>query len=175
MALETFGSLNVLVNNAGIYSRTPIVESSLKEFQKILDVNLNGVFLGTKHAIPAMIESGGGSIINISSTAGIVGNMGSGSYGASKGGVRSFTKYTAIQHAKHNIRANSVHPGPIDTEMISENISSSEGRALSESKIPLGRIGNIEDVAMGVLYLASDESSFVTGSELIIDGGLTAH
>ena len=175
MALETFGSLNVLVNNAGIYSRTPIVESSLKEFQKILDVNLNGVFLGTKHAIPAMIESGGGSIINISSTAGIVGNTGSGSYGASKGGVRSFTKYTAIQHAKHNIRANSVHPGPIDTEMISENISSSEGRALSESKIPLGRIGDIKDVAMGVLYLASDESSFVTGAELIIDGGLTAH
>ena len=175
MSLETFGSLNVLVNNAGIYSRTPIVKSSLKEFQKILNVNLNGVFLGTKHSIPAMIKSGGGSIINISSTAGIVGNTGSGAYGASKGAVRSFTKYTAIQHAKDNIRANSVHPGPIDTEMISENLSSSEGRALSESKIPLGRIGSTEDVALGVLFLASDESSFVTGAELVIDGGLTAH
>ena len=94
---------------------------------------------------------------------------------ASKGAVRSFTKYTAIQHAKDNIRANSVHPGPIDTEMISENLSSSEGRALSESKIPLGRIGSIEDVALGVLFLVSDESSFVTGAELVIDGGLTAH
>ena len=175
IGLETFGSLNVLVNNAGIYSRTPIIESSLEEFQKILSVNLNGVFLGTKYVIPAMLESGGGSIINISSTAGLVGNTGSGAYGASKGGVRSFTKYTAIQHAKDKIRANSIHPGPIDTEMISENLSSPKGRALSESKIPLGRIGTIEDVALGVLFLASDESSFVTGAELIIDGGLTAH
>jgi NAD(P)-dependent dehydrogenase (short-subunit alcohol dehydrogenase family) len=177
-AIETasrrFGSLDVLVNNAGIYSRTPIVDSSLNEFQRILNVNLSGVFLGTKHAIPAMIKSGGGSIVNISSTAGLVGNAGSGAYGASKGGVRSFTKYTAVQHAKDSIRANSVHPGPIETEMISKNISTPEGRSLSESRIPLGRIGDIKDVAMGVLFLASDESSFVTGAELVIDGGMTA-
>ena len=97
--VEFFGKLDILVNNAGIYSRVPIENASVDEFDHILEVNLRGVFLGTKHAIPAMRTSGGGSIINISSTAGIVGNVGSGAYGASKGGVRSFTKYTAIQHA----------------------------------------------------------------------------
>ena len=121
-----------------------------------------------------MRTSGGGSIINISSTAGIVGNVGSGAYGASKGGVRSFTKYTAIQHASEGIRANSVHPGPIDTDMISDNLSTAEGRKSTESRIPMGRVGSIEDVAMGVLFLATDESSYMTGSELVIDGGMTA-
>ena len=103
-----------------------------------------------------------------------MGNTGSGAYGASKGGVRAFTKYTAVQHAADGIRANSVHPGPIETAMIADNLSTPEGRALSESRIPLGRIGRIEDVAMGVLFLASDESSYMTGSELVIDGGITA-
>ncbi|SVA47660.1 uncharacterized protein METZ01_LOCUS100514 [marine metagenome] len=173
-ATNLFGNLDILVNNAGIYSRVPIREASEKEFDRILSVNLKGVFLGTKQSIPAMIASGGGSIINISSTAGLVGNTGSGAYGASKGGVRALTKYTAVQHAVDRIRANSVHPGPIETEMIADNLSTPEGRALSESRIPLGRIGRIEDVAMGVLFLASDESSYMTGSELVIDGGITA-
>ena len=172
--VEFFGKLDILVNNAGIYSRVPIENASVEEFDHILEVNLRGVFLGTKHAIPAMRTSGGGSIINISSTAGIVGNVGSGAYGASKGGVRSFTKYTAIQHAFEGIRANSVHPGPIDTDMISDNLSTAEGRKSTESRIPMGRVGSIEDVAMGVLFLATDESSYMTGSELVIDGGMTA-
>ena len=172
--VEFFGKLDILVNNAGIYSRVPIENASVEEFDHILEVNLRGVFLGTKHAIPAMRTSGGGSIINISSTAGIVGNVGSGAYGASKGGVRSFTKYTAIQHASEGIRANSVHPGPSDTDMISDNLSTTEGRKSTESRIPMGRVGSIEDVAMGVLFLATDESSYMTGSELVIDGGMTA-
>ena len=171
---NTFGGIDALVNNAGIYSRTPIVSTSKEEFQRIVDVNLQGTFLGTKSVIPIMRDCGGGSIVNISSTAGLVGNMGSGAYGASKGGIRSLTKYTAIQHAKDNIRVNSVHPGPIDTKMISDNLSTPEGRASSLSRIPLGRIGNITDVAMCVLFLCSDESSYITGSEIVIDGGLTA-
>jgi len=174
IAITHFKNLHVLVNNAGIYSRVPIEKASSDEFSRILDVNLKGVFLGTKHAIPAMRASGGGSIINISSTAGLVGDMSGGAYGASKGGVRSLTKFTAIQCAKDGIRANSVHPGPIETDMIAENLSTPEGRRASESRIPLGRIGNIYDVAMGVLFLASDESSYMTGSELVIDGGMTA-
>ena len=174
MCEKRFGHIDGLVNNAGIYSRTPIVSTTKEEFQRILEVNLQGVFLGTKYIIPVMKYSGGGSIVNISSTAGLVGNIGSGAYGASKGGIRSLTKYTAIQHARDNIRANSVHPGPIDTEMISENLSTPEGRALSLSRIPLGRIGTIADVAMGVLFLCSDEASYITGSEIVIDGGLTA-
>ena len=172
--IEKYQSLTVLVNNAGIYSRIPIEEASSEEFDLIMAVNLKGVFLGTKYSIPEMRHSGGGSIINISSTAGLVGNQGGGAYGASKGGVRLFTKFTAIQHAPDNIRANSVHPGPIDTDMIADNISTPEGRQNSISRIPLGRIGTIEDVAMGVLFLASDESSYMTGSELVIDGGITA-
>lgn len=172
--INTFGRIDALVNNAGIYSRTPIVSTSKEEFQRIVDVNLQGTFLGTKSVIPIMTDCGGGSIVNISSTAGLVGNMGSGAYGASKGGIRSLTKYTAVQHAKDKIRANSVHPGPIDTKMISDNLSTPEGRASSLSRIPLGRIGNITDVTMCVLFLCSDESSYITGSEIVIDGGLTA-
>tara|TARA_Y100000590_G_scaffold98568_1_gene112192 strand:+ start:1506 stop:2258 length:753 start_codon:yes stop_codon:yes gene_type:complete len=172
--MEKYQSLDILVNNAGIYSKVPIEEASDEEFDLIMSVNLKGVFLGTKYAIPEMRHSGGGSIINISSTAGLVGNQGGGAYGASKGGVRLFTKFTAIQHASDNIRANSVHPGPIDTDMIADNLSTPEGRQNSISRIPLGRIGTIEDVALGVLFLASDESSYMTGSELVIDGGITA-
>ena len=172
--MEKYQSLDILVNNAGIYSKIPIEKASDEEFDLIISVNLKGVFLGTKYAIPEMRNSGGGSIVNISSTAGLVGNQGGGAYGASKGGVRLFTKFTAIQHASDNIRANSVHPGPVDTDMIADNLSTAEGRQNSISRIPIGRIGTIEDVAMGVLFLASDESSYMTGSELVIDGGITA-
>ena len=172
--LNTYGRLDVLINNAAIYKRTPIVQTGLDEWNQIMDINSTGVFLGTKHAVPAMQKSGGGSIINISSTAGLVGSERGSAYGASKGSVRLFTKYTAIQHAGDGIRANSIHPGPIDTEMISDNISTPEGRAQSEARVPLGRIGTVMDVAYGALFLASDESSFMTGSELVIDGGVTA-
>ena len=150
--MEKYQSIDILVNNAGIYSKVPIEEASDEEFDLIMSVNLKGVFLGTKYAIPEMRHSGGGSIINISSTAGLVGNQGGGAYGASIGVVRLFTKFTAIQHASDNIRANSVHPGPIDTDMIADNLSTPEGRQNSISRIPLGRIGTIEDVALGVLF-----------------------
>ena len=173
-ALNTYGRLDILINNAAIYKRTPIVQTDLDEWNQIMDINSTGVFLGTKHAVPAMQKSGGGSIINISSTAGLVGSERGSAYGASKGSVRLFTKYTAIQHAEDGIRANSIHPGPIDTEMIKENISTPEDRAESEARVPLGRIGTVMDVAYGALFLASDESSFMTGAELVIDGGVTA-
>ena len=172
--LNTYGRLDILINNAAIYKRTPIVQTDLDEWNQIMDINSTGVFLGTKHAVPAMQKSGGGSIINISSTAGLVGSERGSAYGASKGSVRLFTKYTAIQHAEDGIRANSIHPGPIDTEMIKENISTPEDRAESEARVPLGRIGTVMDVAYGALFLASDESSFMTGAELVIDGGVTA-
>lgn len=173
-AVETFGKLNVLINNAGIYSRTPIEETSEDEWDRIMEVNTKGVFLGTKHSIQAMRDAGGGSIVNLSSTAGLVGSARGSAYSTSKGGVRLFTKNTAIQLAKDGIRANSVHPGPIDTEMIAGNIGTPEGLAASISRIPLGKVGTVDDVAYGVLFLASDESSYMTGSELVIDGGITA-
>lgn len=173
-AVETFGKLDILVNNAAIYSRIPIEHASEEEWDSIIDINLKGVFLGTKHSIGAMREAGGGSIINISSTAGLVGSPRGGAYSASKGGVRLFTKNTAIQHAADGIRANSIHPGPIDTAMIADNIGTPEGLAESVSRVPLGRVGTVEDVAYGVLFLASDEASYMTGSELVIDGGITA-
>ena len=172
--LQTYGRLDILVNNAAIYRRTPIVDTEVEEWRQIMEINSTGVFLGTKHAIPAMRRSGSGSIINISSTAGLVGSGRGSAYGASKGSVRLFTKYTAIQHATENIRANSIHPGPIDTEMIADNIGTPEGRAESEARVPLGRIGTVMDVAYGALFLASDESSYMTGGELVIDGGVTA-
>ncbi len=172
--LNTYGRLDILINNAAIYMRTPIVQTDLDEWNRIMDINSTGVFLGTKRSVPAMQKSGGGSIINISSTAGLVGSERGSAYGASKGSVRLFTKYTAIQHAGDGIRANSIHPGPIDTDMIADNISTPEGRAESEGRVPLGRIGTVMDVAYGALFLASDESSFMTGAELVIDGGITA-
>ena len=172
--LETYGRLDILINNAAIYSRTSIVDTDLEEWRRIMEINSTGVFLGTKHAVPAMQRSGGGSIINISSTAGLVGSARGSAYGASKGSVRLFTKYTAIQHAADSIRANSIHPGPIDTEMIAENLSTPDGRAESESRVPLQRIGTVMDVAYGALFLASDDSSYMTGAELVIDGGVTA-
>ncbi len=174
-AEQTYGKLNVLINNAGILNRKKIEETTEDDLDLILAVNLKGVFLGTKHAIPAMRRTGGGSIINISSIAGLVGSPhGSPSYTATKGGVRLFTKSIAVQHAKDNIRCNSVHPGPIETPMIQESLDDPEERAMRLQRTPLGRIGKVEDIAYGVLYLASDESSFVTGSELVIDGGATA-
>ena len=138
-------------------------------------VNAKGVFLGTKCAIPAMRTAGGGSIVNISSTAGLVGAPGgTAAYSATKGAVRLFTKSTAIQHARENIRCNSVHPGPIVTDMIKEMLDDRAAWEQRLRRLPMGRAGTAEEVAYGVLYLASDESSYVTGAELVIDGGTTA-
>jgi cyclopentanol dehydrogenase len=174
-AVRRYSKLNVLVNNAGILFRKGIEDTTEDDWDRIMAVNVKGVFLGTKHAIPAMRQAGGGAIINISSTAGLVGNpYGSSAYTATKGAVRLFTKATAVQHAKDHIRCNSVHPGPIDTDMIRETLEDPVLREERLRRIPLRKIGRPEDVAYGVLYLASDESSFVTGSELVIDGGSTA-
>ena len=174
-AVQTYGKLTVLVNNAGILLRAKIEAMSEAQWDRIMAVNAKGVFLGTKHAIPAMRQAGGGSIVNISSTAGLVGSPGeTAAYIASKGAVRLFTKATAIQHAKENIRCNSVHPGPIATDMIRDMLESPEMLQARMRRLPMGRVGAPEDVAYGVLYLASDESSYVTGSELVIDGGTTA-
>ena len=174
-AVQRYGKLDVLVNNAGILLRKSIEAMTVEEWDRIMAVNLKGVFLGTKAAIPAMRRAGGGSIINISSTAGLVGSPGeTAAYIATKGGVRLFTKATAIQHAKDNIRCNSVHPGPVATEMIRDTLEDPDLWAQRLRRLPMGRAATTEDVAYGVLYLASDESSYVTGSELVIDGGTTA-
>jgi cyclopentanol dehydrogenase len=174
-AVNQYGKLNVLVNNAGILLRGRIEETSEDDWDRIMAVNVKGVFLGTKHAIPAMRQAGGGSIINISSTAGLVGSPGeTAAYTATKGAVRLFTKATAIQHARDNIRCNSVHPGPIATDMIKEMLENQAQWEQRLRRLPMGRVGSPEDIAYGVLYLASDEASFVTGSELVIDGGTTA-
>lgn len=170
-----FGKLDILVNNAGIFKQATVEDTSEQLWDEIMNINAKGVFLGTKAAIPVMRETGGGSIINISSVAGLIGSANSAAYGSSKGAVRLLTKATAIQYAKEGIRANSVHPGVIDTPMTAPNLLADEAsRQRSISRHPLGRVGTAEDVAYGVLFLASDESSFMTGSELVIDGGLTA-
>ena len=174
-AVSSYGKLDVLVNNAGIWRRGRVEDTTVEDWDAIQNVNSKGVFLGTKAAIPEMRKAGGGSIINISSTAGLVGGPRSTAYTASKGAVRLFTKATAIQYAGESIRANSIHPGPIDTEMIHQ-VWQGEDNSREESiaRTPLGRVGTVDDIAYGVLFLASDESSFMTGSELVIDGGSTA-
>ncbi|HIM49040.1 MAG TPA: glucose 1-dehydrogenase, partial [Dehalococcoidia bacterium] len=174
-ATSSFSKLDILVNNAGIWRRGRVEDTTVEDWDMILDVNAKGVFLGTKLAIPEMRKAGGGSIINISSTAGLVGGPRSSAYTASKGAVRLFTKATAVQYAQEGIRANSIHPGPIDTPMIQQVWHGEEqSREAALARTPLGRIGTPEDIAYGVLFLASDESSFMTGSELVIDGGSTA-
>ena len=139
-----------------------------------MSVNATGVFLGTRAAIPAMRRSGGGSFINMSSVAGLVGSRTQTVYNASKGAVRLLTKSTAVQYAPEGIRANSVHPGVIETDMLNEVLRNEDERATRIASTPIPRFGTPEDVAHGVLFLASDESSYVTGAELVIDGGLTA-
>jgi NAD(P)-dependent dehydrogenase (short-subunit alcohol dehydrogenase family) len=170
-----YGKLDVLVNNAGIGGGNRIEDTTLADWERIMAVNSTGVFLGTRAVIPAMRRAGGGSIVNISSQLGLVGTDNSSpEYQASKGAVRLLTKATAIQYAKDGIRANSVHPGPIVTAMTERRRANPETYRLTVSRIPLGRYGQPLEVALGVLYLASDEASFVTGSELVIDGGWTA-
>ena len=174
-AVSRYGKLDILVNNAGITIRKNVEETTSEDWDRIMAINAKGVFLGIKEAIPAMRRGGGGSIVNISSTAGLVGSPYSGaSYAASKGAVRLLTKSTAIQYAKEGIRCNSVHPGLLETPMTEDMLADAAHREERTQRIPLGRIGTAEDVAYGVLYLASDEASFITGSELVIDGGATA-
>jgi NAD(P)-dependent dehydrogenase (short-subunit alcohol dehydrogenase family) len=177
-----FGKLDVLVNNAGIAITGPIVDMTLENWRKQQAINLDGVFLGVKHAIPLMAASGGGSIVNISSVAGLKGSANLAGYCATKGGVRLFTKAAAMEcaNANNHIRVNSVHPGIIETPIWNAIIlpgSPAGANApnldeMSKTVVPIGVKGIPEDIAQGVLYLASDESRYVTGSELVIDGGL---
>ena len=174
VAVDRFGKLDILVNNAGIARINNVEDTTSDEWDLVMDINAKGVFLGTKAAIPEIRKAGGGSIVNISSIAGLTGGRTS-SYAASKGAVRLLTKSSAIQYAGEGIRCNSVHPGVIETPMTTPMmLNTQEGRDLNASRHPLGRVGQPEDIAYGVLFLASDESSFMTGSELVIDGGLTA-
>ncbi len=178
-AMERFGRLDVLVNNAGIAGpRLDLIAHSLEDWRRILSVNLDGVFLGLRHAGPAIAKGGGGSVINLSSVLGKVALPGAAAYCASKGGVLMLTKAAALEWAPLNIRVNSIHPGFIDTPMLAEAVQQAEDpivtRQLFVSRHPLGRLGVAREIADGVVFLASDESSFITGSELVIDGGYTA-
>jgi len=165
-AVQRFGSLNVLVNNAGIVNGNLLVDFELSEWQKIIDINLTGTFLGMQAATPAMIEAGGGSVINISSVEGMRGSPGLHGYTATKFAVRGLTKSTALELAQYGIRVNSIHPGLIRTPM-------TEGIPADFLQIPLGRAADPSEVSALVTYLASDESSYSTGAEFVIDGGLT--
>lgn len=177
-----FGRLNILVNNAGVaLPPAPVTELSLDAWRRVMAVNADGVFLGTKHALPLLRESGGGSIVNVSSIAGIHPSANASAYAASKGAVRLFTKAVALEcaAARDGVRVNSIHPGLIDTAIwesllpaTAEGVSRGAAlEALAASAIPLGRVGEVEEIAAGVLWLASDESSYMTGGELVIDGG----
>lgn len=176
---ERFGGLDVLVNNAGVGGGGVFIdEMELEVWRHCLAVNLDGVFLGVKHGIRAMIRTGRGSIINTSSILGVVGLPRTANYAASKGGVRLLTKAAAVECAarKLDIRVNSIHPGFIETPLVAGAIQQRgpEMREMIESLQPTGEMGRPDDIANGVLYLASDESRFVTGSELVIDGGYLA-
>ena len=178
--VQAFGRLDVLVNNAGVGLTMPVTETTLKGWRRVMAVNTDAVFLGTRTAMRAMRETGGGSIVNISSIYGIVVAANVGAYAASKGAVRLFTKVAAVEAAQAgwNIRVNSVHPAFIDTPMVRRHTDLSADPEQSRQKVaqahPMGRLGRPEEIAEGILYLASDASSFMTGSELVIDGGYTA-
>lgn len=178
--VKTFGRLDILVNNAGVGWFGDVEHTTLESWRSLLSVNLDGVFLGMKHAIPPMRSAGGGSIINLSSIEGLVGDARTAAYNASKGGVTILTKSAALYCAREGtgIRVNSVHPGYVWTPMVEKGIASTpnpeETKRAIEALHPVGHMGRPIDIAYGVLYLASDESVFMTGAELVIDGGYTA-
>ena len=176
LAESKYGRLDILVNNAGIIRRGYLIENTTEEvWWETLDVNAKGMFLGIRECAPALKRAGGGSIVNISSLAGIIGRDGSPTpYSMSKGAVRGLTKVAAVDLARDNIRCNAIFPGPIETGMMRGPLADSAFREAWTRAVPLGRMGSPEDVAHGVLYLASDDAAWVTGAELVIDGGVTA-
>ncbi|MYY87511.1 MULTISPECIES: glucose 1-dehydrogenase [unclassified Streptomyces] len=167
-ALGAFGRLDVLVNNAALWRTASVEDETYGNFEALLRVNLLGPFLGIQAVLPALKEAGGGSVVNVSSTAGLVGVPGHAAYGSTKFGLRGLTRSAALDLAKYRVRVNSVHPGAVDTPMIS---AASAGRDWSH--LPLGRMGRPEEVGELVLFLASDASSYVTGAEFTVDGGST--
>jgi NAD(P)-dependent dehydrogenase (short-subunit alcohol dehydrogenase family) len=176
--VETYGKLDILANNAGIYAQANVVETTEEVWDRILDVNLKGAFLCSKYCIPEMIRSGGGSIVNVGSEAGIVGIKNQVAYNVSKSGTIALTKSTAIDFAPHNIRVNCVCPGTTETPLVKAALAKAPDlaaarRALEQVR-PANRLGRPEEIAAGILYLASDESPYATGTVLSIDGGYTA-
>lgn len=179
--LERFGRLDIMLNAAGVSGRGPdgatsprVADVDLANWNHVMAVNATGVFLGTKHAIEPMLAAGGGSVINISSIYGIVGSINNAAYHASKGAVRTFTKSAAAQYATQGIRVNSVHPGFVDSPMTQPIHDDPERAGPRLAQTPAGRFGQPMDIAFGCLFLASDESAWMTGAELVIDGGMTA-
>ena len=174
-ASELHGGVDILINNAGIYVPTPLIGGDLGDYRRVVEVNQVGVFLGMREVAPVMVERGGGSIINISSVGGLRGGGVAFGYTASKWAVRGMTKSAAVALGRYGIRVNSIHPGPIDTPML-DQIPEIEAGNLDRMvrRIPLGRIAEAVEVAKLALFLASDESSYSTGSEFVIDGGMTA-
>jgi 3(or 17)beta-hydroxysteroid dehydrogenase len=179
--VSRFGRLDVLVNNAGIFSNSPVDETRLEDWQRVMDVNLTGVFLGCKHAVRAMKKNTGstrGSIVNLSSVVGLRGQLGGAAYGASKGGVRLLTKTVALENAAISIRCNSIHPGIIDTPILDPIFAAVDDpaalRRQIEQKLPIGYMGDpARDIGNMAVFLATDESIYITGAEMVVDGGMT--
>jgi len=188
---QRFGGLDILVNNAGIFLGKSLEEASLDDWHRLCAVNLTGVFLGTKLALPALRDRGqhsphGSAIVNLSSVAGLVGSSGDPLYSMTKGGVTLFTKSAALEFARkgYRVRVNSIHPGTIDTDMGDQvvamrarNLGANDldaARREALARLPLGRLGTVDDIAKGILFLASDDTAFMTGAGLVVDGGITA-
>jgi NAD(P)-dependent dehydrogenase (short-subunit alcohol dehydrogenase family) len=176
-ATDTYGGLHVLYNNAGIFPADDggVLDTPESTWEKVMDINLKGVWLGCRAGIPAMIASGGGSIVNVASFVAIVGAATAQiAYTASKGGVLSMTREIAVEYARRGIRANALCPGPIQTPLLEELLSDPARRARRMVHIPMGRLGQAEELAKAALFLASDDASFMTGASLVVDGGITA-
>jgi NAD(P)-dependent dehydrogenase (short-subunit alcohol dehydrogenase family) len=175
--LAQYGKLDILVNNAGIFTNCPVDETPLEDFRRVIDINLTGCFLGCKHGVRTMKRNpdrAGGSIINLSSVAGLRGQIGGAAYASSKGGVRLLTKTVAVENAEQAIRCNSIHPGTMRTPMVEALFDAdSTIEAQVESQMPTGHIGAASDIGDMVLFLASEDSLYITGAEMVVDGGVT--
>ncbi|MHA0856834.1 SDR family NAD(P)-dependent oxidoreductase [Paenibacillus sp. CMAA1364] len=172
--IKKYSKIDVLVNNAGISLAVNLLDTTMDQWNKVMNINVASVFLGMKHVIPSMKDNNSGSIVNISSIAGLTGGSGAGAYTASKGAVRMLSKAAAVDYGKFNIRVNSVHPGFIETPMTTDMVGDDKMLAFFLSQTALPRVGQASEVAQAVLFLSCDSSSYITGIELPVDGGVTA-
>jgi NAD(P)-dependent dehydrogenase (short-subunit alcohol dehydrogenase family) len=176
-ATASYGALHILFNNAGVFPSDDVgtVETPEPTWQRVMDVNLKGVWLGCKHGIPALLDSGGGAIVNVASFVALMGAATAQiAYTASKGGVLSMTREIAVEYARRGIRANSLCPGPVDTPLLAPLLADPAARARRFVHIPMGRLAQADEVAKAAMFLASDDASFITGTALVVDGGITA-